>query len=100
MIGADIPGITRNRIAGAFGALGSHDAVVGPATDGGYWLIGLSRRRNVPPGLFRDVRWSTDHALSDTIANLPDHSIARVATLRDVDTIADLRALANPAPPC
>jgi hypothetical protein len=91
VIGADIPDITRLRIAEAFKALGSHDAVFGPAIDGGYWLIGLRRIRAVPPTLFAGVRWSTAHALSDTEATLRGHSIAHVATLRDVDTAADLK---------
>jgi rSAM/selenodomain-associated transferase 1 len=90
VIGADIPGVTSSRVAEAFRALGSHDAVFGPAPDGGYWLIGLKRARPVPPRLFENVRWSTEDALADTVATLPDHRIAQVATLRDVDTIDDL----------
>ena len=90
VIGADIPGVTAARVADAFRALGSHDAVFGPAPDGGYWLVGLKRARPVPPRLFENVRWSTEHALADTVATLPDHRIAQVATLRDVDTIDDL----------
>ncbi|WP_316014233.1 TIGR04282 family arsenosugar biosynthesis glycosyltransferase [Roseobacter sp. HKCCA0434] len=90
IIGADIPGITPTHIARAFRSLGSHDAVFGPAPDGGYWLIGLARRRAVPPALFAGVRWSSEHALADSRATLPDHSIALVDTLRDVDTVADL----------
>ena len=90
VIGADIPGVTAARVADAFRALGSHDAVFGPAPDGGYWLVGLKRARHVPPRLFENVRWSTEHALADTVATLPDHRIAQVATLRDVDTIDDL----------
>ena len=91
VIGGDIPGITAPRIAEAFKALGGNDAVFGPAPDGGYWLIGLRRSRAVPPRLFTGVRWSTEHALADTMATLPDHSIAHVATLRDVDTVEDLK---------
>jgi rSAM/selenodomain-associated transferase 1 len=90
VIGADIPGINRAEIAKAFRALGGHDAVFGPAPDGGYWLIGLKRMRPVPPRLFHGVRWSSEHALEDTIATLADHHIAYVATLQDVDTIDDL----------
>ncbi len=94
IVGADIPGITPALVRDGFRALGDHDAVFGPAQDGGYWLIGLARRRPVPPGLFDGVRWSSEHALSDTLATLPDHRIARLACLRDVDTLRDLRALA------
>lgn len=95
IIGADIPGVTRARIAEAFKALGNHDAVFGPAPDGGYWLVGLKRQRPVPPGLFDGVRWSSEHALQDSAATMPGLKIARVATLRDVDTVADLKALAS-----
>nr|WP_261368105.1 TIGR04282 family arsenosugar biosynthesis glycosyltransferase [Pseudosulfitobacter koreense] len=90
VIGADVPGITRAHIASAFAALGDHDAVFGPAEDGGYWLIGLRRARPLPRGLFQGVRWSTEHALADTCASLPGLRIAQIETLRDVDTVADL----------
>lgn len=90
IIGADIPGITRAHIARAFQALRGSDAVFGPAPDGGYWLIGMRGVRPPPPGLFQGVRWSSDHALSDTLSTLPGHRITLVDTLRDVDTAADL----------
>ncbi|WP_108885891.1 TIGR04282 family arsenosugar biosynthesis glycosyltransferase [Pseudoprimorskyibacter insulae] len=88
IIGADIPGIQPDHIARAFRALGQNDAVFGPAHDGGYWLIGL---KHTPPAtLFQNTRWSTEHALTDTIATLPGKRIALIDTLRDVDTAADL----------
>ena len=90
IIGGDIPGITPAHIADAFRALRGHDAVFGPAPDGGFWLVGLKRSRAIPPTLFDRVRWSTQHALADSRATLPGYSIAQVATLRDVDTVADL----------
>lgn len=90
LIGADIPDINRKRIAHAFAQLGQNDVVFGPAPDGGFWLIGLKRTRPMPPLLFRNVRWSSAHALADTIATLPDHRTAFCDTLSDVDTIADL----------
>lgn len=91
IIGGDIPDINSARIAEAFKALGNHDAVFGPADDGGYWLVGLRRTRAIPPHIFEGVRWSTANALADTQANLRDHSIAYVATLRDVDRASDLK---------
>jgi rSAM/selenodomain-associated transferase 1 len=85
LIGSDIPAVTRAHIDAAFAALGRHDAVFGPAEDGGYWLVGQRRLRPMPR-LFRGVRWSTPHALADTLANLaPGQSHALVATLADVD---------------
>lgn len=91
LIGADIPGIERPHIARAFAALGSHEAVFGPAPDGGYWLVGLKHRHLAPRSLFKDVRWSTSHALHDTLATLPDQRVAQVDVLQDVDTLDDLR---------
>ncbi|MCH2164784.1 MAG: glycosyltransferase [Marinovum sp.] len=91
IIGGDIPEIEPHHIADAFGMLGSRDAVFGPAPDGGYWLVGLKRSRAVPTTLFNDVRWSTRHALADSEASLGTLRIGHVATLRDVDTVADLK---------
>ncbi len=90
IVGADIPGITPAKVWTAFQALGSADAVFGPAPDGGYWLVGLKRARALPTTLFRGVRWSTEHALQDTIASIPDLRVAQVDMLRDVDEVTDL----------
>ncbi len=90
VIGGDIPGIKRHHIADAFAKLGSNRAVFGPATDGGYWLVGLKRTSPPPRELFAGVRWSTKHALADTLATMPDYAPAMVTTLQDVDTVADL----------
>ncbi len=90
VIGGDIPGVTRPHVARAFAALGSQDAVFGPAPDGGYWLVGLKRARAVPSGLFDGVRWSSETALADSIASLGDHRVALVDELPDVDRAADL----------
>jgi rSAM/selenodomain-associated transferase 1 len=92
IIGADIPGVTRDHVARAFAALGAHDAVIGPAPDGGYWLIGLRRTGAVPARLFNGVRWSTEHARADTIRSLGASRLAVIDMLRDVDTGADLAA--------
>lgn len=92
IIGADIPGITPALIARAFAVLGDHDAVLGPAPDGGYWLIGLKRgARPVPRGIFEGVRWSSRTALKDTCASLNGAKIAIIDSLRDVDSAADLK---------
>lgn len=93
IIGADIPGINASRISEAFQSLGCNDAVFGPAPDGGYWLVGMKRVGSVPRGLFDDVRWSTEHALADSKTTMKGLRIGEVATLRDVDTLADLKSL-------
>jgi rSAM/selenodomain-associated transferase 1 len=93
ILGADIPGVTPAHVAEGFHLLGRHDAVLGPAPDGGYWMIGLKRGgRAVPAALFQGVRWSSPHAMADTLASLAPLDAGFVATLRDVDEAADLRA--------
>jgi hypothetical protein len=91
IIGADIPGIERHHIAEAFAALGNHDAAIGPAEDGGYWLIGLKRRPRVAE-IFHGVRWSSEHAMKDTLKNIrgQNMSVATLPRLPDIDTGADL----------
>ena len=92
IVGTDIPDLAKPHIAAAFAALCSHNAVFGPAPDGGYWLAGFRRR----PALldpFAGVRWSSEHALDDTLANLPRTArVAFLETLRDIDTPADYAA--------
>ncbi|WP_299638152.1 TIGR04282 family arsenosugar biosynthesis glycosyltransferase [uncultured Ruegeria sp.] len=91
LIGADIPGISRAHIARAFDALGHSQMVFGPAPDGGYWLVGAQRYTGLPAGLFRNVRWSSEHALADTLASIPGCRVSLLDQLRDVDTVADLK---------
>jgi rSAM/selenodomain-associated transferase 1 len=91
IIGADIPDVTSRHIAVGFGLLGRHDAVLGPAPDGGYWMIGLRRGgKAIPAGMFSRVRWSSRHAMADTVASLTPLDVGFGATLRDVDEAADL----------
>lgn len=89
LVGADLPGLRRTHIARAFAALGHADFVFGPATDGGFWLIGAGPRRPAP-GALNGVRWSSRHALNDSLTALQGARIALVDHLSDVDTVADL----------
>ncbi len=95
IVGSDIPALDAAHVARAFALLGGHDWVFGPATDGGYWLIG-ARRRPVLRDPFHGVRWSSAHALNDTLANLAGARIAYLEELADVDTGADLACLGTP----
>jgi uncharacterized protein len=87
IVGTDIPDIQQTDIRQAFRRLGSYDAVLGPATDGGYWLVGLKRTPSIPR-IFEDVRWSSPHALSDTLANL-DRQALKVHMLRELEDVDD-----------
>ncbi len=89
IIGSDAPQISPSLIAKAFRQLQNHDAVFGPAEDGGYWLIGLRRQRPAPD-LFENVRWSSQYALADTLGSLPESfTIGTLPLLSDVDSGAD-----------
>jgi len=87
IVGSDIPGLTAREVATAFHRLRGADVVFGPAADGGYWLVGLRRSPNILTP-FSGVRWSSPHALADTLANLEGRKVATVAALSDVDTAA------------
>lgn len=90
IIGSDAPGLRTRHIRAAFTALGGADAVIGPAPDGGYWLIGVAGRRGRGPD-FKGVRWSSEHALDDTVRAMPSSfRLRRLEALADVDTVADL----------
>ena len=85
IIGSDCPEVTPRDIAEAWRALQSHDLVLGPATDGGYWLIGLN---HVQPSLFTEMVWSTETVLQETLQRARSAAL-RVSLLRelvDVDT--------------
>jgi len=90
IIGADIPGLDARRVWRAFQALAAAEFVFGPAEDGGYWLIG-ARGGPLPYTLFDHVRWSTPHALADTLATLTNRRVAFADILADVDDAAAYR---------
>lgn len=90
LIGADIPGVSPAIIAEAFRLLRRSDVVLGPAEDGGYWLIGMNR--GAPRAVsFQGVRWSTPHALADTVACFAKSRIGYAADLGDVDDAESYR---------
>ena len=95
IIDGDIPSLSKAHIQRVFKTLGSNTWVFGPATDGGYWLVGAERISAVPPQIFKNVRWSTQNALSDTIKTLPDAQTAFIETLGDIDTESDLKKYAH-----
>ena len=88
-IGADCPDISNALIAEAFDKLSTHDAVFGPARDGGFWLFGLNKRSQTASP-FENVRWSTKYALGDVRDNLfGSGTISYLPELIDIDTAED-----------
>ncbi len=90
IVGTDIPDLDGGHVARAFAALERHQAVFGPADDGGYWLVGVRHSARLPH-LFDGVRWSSEFALADTLANLGSaNSYVLLDRLADVDDAAAL----------
>ena len=89
LIGTDCPELDKNILNKAFDALKSSDVVLGPASDGGYYLIGLVR---LIPQLFTGISWGTSEVLAQTqaIAEKLALSIYELPTLNDIDRPEDL----------
>lgn len=98
LIGTDCPALDGRRLAEAAAQLDRHDAVIYPALDGGYVLLGLSRN---DPSLFTDIAWSTDTVAAATIARIKalGWSLFVGDTLRDIDDPADLEAIGSTITP-
>ncbi|MCB0480112.1 MAG: TIGR04282 family arsenosugar biosynthesis glycosyltransferase [Flavobacteriales bacterium] len=88
-IGSDCIELSSEIINRAFEELDSHDVVIGPAKDGGYYLIGMSKLHT---SLFRDKPWGTSDLLLDTILDLKKTNLSYhlLETLNDVDEVEDL----------
>ncbi|MHB8910657.1 MAG: TIGR04282 family arsenosugar biosynthesis glycosyltransferase [Syntrophales bacterium] len=94
IIGSDVPDLPPEILAEAFAALDARGAVIGPAVDGGYYLIGFTKETFVP-GVFEGIPWSTDAVFPETLARLEEAAIGvhRLPTWRDMDTPEDLKEL-------
>lgn len=91
IVGSDVPWVSREIVLEALRSLDDHDLALGPARDGGYYLLALDRPR---PALFDGIPWSTPSVLSATVERAGGLGLAvRVLDpLRDVDTLEDVRA--------
>lgn len=96
VMGCDVPHLPPPALERANRLLRQGRAVLGPARDGGYYLIGLTR---ACPALFRNMRWGSGAVLRDTMraARGADLRFALLPTMRDIDTAADLTAVAPSA---
>ena len=94
VIGTDCPGLSGGHLDSAIEALDRYDAVIGPAADGGYYLLGL---KQTVPELFCKKNWGGDAVFRDTVADLQraDRSCFRLPVLHDVDREEDLIHLAG-----
>ncbi|MFO8028913.1 MAG: TIGR04283 family arsenosugar biosynthesis glycosyltransferase [Cyclonatronaceae bacterium] len=92
IIGSDCPELDTSYLEQAFSALESHDAVAGPAIDGGYYLLGM---RTLHPGVFDNKPWSTDSVFERTLQDFKQAGLRTylLPELRDLDTIGDYRQM-------
>ena len=95
LIGSDIPDLPAPLIKEALAALHMHDAVIGPARDGGYYLIGF-RNDTFFPGVFSGIAWSTGTVFRSTMQAFgkAGQRVHELPLWQDVDTIEDLKDLA------
>lgn len=92
VVGADCPDLSAELLATALDLLETKDLVLGPAMDGGYYLIGL---RQMKPDLFLDIKWGTNSVLNSTLARAArlGLSVGLLAVLSDIDRPQDLAVL-------
>ncbi len=90
IIGSDILELTSDQINHAFNALKSTNVVIGPAVDGGYYLLGLSKL--IEP-LFKNKAWGTETVLKSTVSNLAEmnQSYKLLSELNDIDYVSDIK---------
>jgi len=96
IIGTDCPGLSAELLRQAFAELLHAEVVVGPADDGGYYLLGMTE---LQPELFANKDWSTATVLPDTLADAARLGlrVAQLPTLHDVDSAQDLARWRQPA---
>lgn len=92
IVGSDCPEITTAIINSAFTTLKEKDVCIGPARDGGYYLLGMNKPL---PFLFQQKAWSTDSVFSSTIDDLEKQNLSfgKLPELSDLDTAEDLPLL-------
>lgn len=88
IIGSDLYSLKSEHLENAFENLKTHDVVIGPANDGGYYLLGLKTKI---PHLFINKKWSQESVFIDTMEDLKGQSIYLLEILNDIDTFDDLK---------
>lgn len=88
IIGSDLYDLETDRIEQAFLRLEDHDLVIGPAEDGGYYLLGMKENH---PKLFSNKDWGTHTVLNKTLEDIPDKKVHLLDELNDIDTWEDIK---------
>ncbi|WP_346880992.1 TIGR04282 family arsenosugar biosynthesis glycosyltransferase [uncultured Algibacter sp.] len=88
IIGSDLYDLDAKTINEAYKTLDANDVVIGPAEDGGYYLLGM---KTLHPNVFKNKVWGTDSVLKDTIKDLSSISLKFLKTKNDIDTWEDIK---------
>ncbi|WP_103069580.1 TIGR04282 family arsenosugar biosynthesis glycosyltransferase [Aquimarina sediminis] len=91
IIGSDMYDLSQKDIENAFLALESHEYVIGPAEDGGYYLFGM---KSLNSQVFKNKTWGTDTVLQDTLKNIKDNNLKLLEERNDVDYYEDIKDIA------
>ena len=90
IIGTDLYDLEASDIENAFEKLNHHDIVVGPAIDGGYYLLGL---KYIPKGIFANKFWGTSSVLHDTLEDIKELNYHLLKSKNDIDTVNDIKKI-------
>jgi len=90
IMGSDLYDLNASDIEHAFLQLDIHDYVLGPATDGGYYLLGM---KTLNTTVFKDKKWGTPTVLQSTLKDLQFHSVALLDPRNDVDYLEDIKGI-------
>lgn len=88
IIGSDLFDLTPKHINEAFEKLNTNDVVIGPAEDGGYYLLGMTQ---LQPNIFKNKAWGTASVRKDTLTDLKNNTIYLLEELNDIDVYGDLK---------
>lgn len=88
IIGSDMFDMTKGDLENAFNLLNKNNFVIGPATDGGYYLLGMKKLNSA---IFKNKNWGTDTVLQDTLNNLKDEKTILLEAKNDVDYYEDIK---------
>jgi uncharacterized protein len=90
IIGTDLYDLEISDIEKTFEKLDKHEIVIGPAADGGYYLLGL---KSIPNGIFTNKKWGTNSVLSNTLKDIEKFDVCLLKSKNDIDTFDDIKKI-------
>ena len=92
LIGSDLPCLDEETITKAFDALANHEVVLGPSSDGGYYLIGF-QKKSFTKNVFDEIAWSSSRVYNQTVSRIKELNLSLfvLPIMHDIDTLGDLK---------